>query len=158
MKETTKTALRAAAVLGVAFGLCVTGLVAADAKSNPIKEAMSKYNKAPKGTDPISKKAGAGQATKEDHNRLQLKFPPAAGFADLVLVFEPKERVEVNRLDRDTRLFPHLSQSTLDIGLARVDMPLGQIPAVLMPHQQEPLDGIADDDQHPTGSDFGKRC
>lgn len=66
MKETTKTALRAAAVLGVAFGLCVTGLVAADAKSNPIKDAMQKYNKAPKGTDPVCKKAGAGQASKEE--------------------------------------------------------------------------------------------
>ena len=66
MKESTQTALRAAAVLGVAFGLCVTGLIAADAKSNPIKEAMGKYNKAPKGTDPVCKKAGDGLATKEE--------------------------------------------------------------------------------------------
>ncbi len=65
MKDTTKTALRAATVLGVAFGLSVTGLIAADANS-PIKEAMQKYNKAPKGTDPVCKKAGAGQATKEE--------------------------------------------------------------------------------------------
>ncbi len=65
MKETTKTALRAAAVLGVAFGLCVTGLIAADAPG-PIKDAMQKYNKAPKGTDPVCKKAGAGQASKEE--------------------------------------------------------------------------------------------
>ncbi|MFA6546595.1 MAG: hypothetical protein WCS99_19420 [Limisphaerales bacterium] len=66
MKETTKTAIRAAAVLGVAFGLCVTGLIAADAKSSPIKDAMQKYHKAPKGTDPLCKKAGAGQASKEE--------------------------------------------------------------------------------------------
>lgn len=65
MKETTKTALRASAVLAVAFGLCVTGLTAADAK-NPIKDAMQKYHKAPKGTDPVCKKAGAGQASKEE--------------------------------------------------------------------------------------------
>jgi len=65
MKETTKTALRASALLAVAFGLCVTGLTAADAK-NPIKDAMQKYNKAPKGTDPVCKKAGAGTATKEE--------------------------------------------------------------------------------------------
>lgn len=65
MKESTKTALRAAAVLGVAFGLSVTGLIAADAK-NPIKDAMQKYHKAPKGTDPACKKAGAGQASKEE--------------------------------------------------------------------------------------------
>lgn len=66
MKETTKTALRASAVLAVALGLCVTGLTAADAKSSPIKEAMKKYHSAPKGTDPVCKKAGAGQATKEE--------------------------------------------------------------------------------------------
>ncbi|MFM8470165.1 MAG: hypothetical protein ACKODH_09380 [Limisphaerales bacterium] len=66
MKDSTKTALRAALVLGVAFGLCVTGLIAADAKSNPIKDAMQKYHKAPKGTDPTCKKAGAGQASKEE--------------------------------------------------------------------------------------------
>lgn len=66
MKATTKTVLRAAAVLGVAFGLCVTVLRAADAKSNSIKEAMQKYNKAPKDVDPICKRAGAGMATKEE--------------------------------------------------------------------------------------------
>ncbi len=66
MKETTKTALRATAVLAVAFGLCVTGLTAADAKSNPIKEAMKKYNAAPKGTDPVCKKASEGKASKEE--------------------------------------------------------------------------------------------
>jgi len=65
MKESTQTALRAALVLGVAFGLSVTGLIAADAK-NPIKDAMQKYHKAPKGTDPACKKAGAGQASKAE--------------------------------------------------------------------------------------------
>lgn len=65
MKDTTKTAIRAALVLGLALGLSVTGLIAADAK-NPIKDAMQKYNKAPKGTDPVCKKAGAGTATKEE--------------------------------------------------------------------------------------------
>jgi len=66
MKETTKTALRASAVLAVALGLCVSGLTAADAKSNPIKEAMKKYNSAPKGTDKICDKAAKGTATKEE--------------------------------------------------------------------------------------------
>lgn len=66
MKATTQTVLRAAAVVGVAFGLCATALTAADAPSNPIKEAMQKYNKAPKDVDPICKRAGAGQATKEE--------------------------------------------------------------------------------------------
>jgi len=66
MQETTKTALRASAVIAVAFGLCVTGLTAADAQSSPIKEAMKKYNAAPKGTDPVCKKAGEGKASKEE--------------------------------------------------------------------------------------------
>lgn len=65
MKETTKTALRASAVLAVAFGLCVTGLTAADAK-NPIKDAMQKYHKAPKGTEKTCEKAGKGTASKEE--------------------------------------------------------------------------------------------
>jgi hypothetical protein len=65
MKETTKTALRASAVLAVAFGLCVTGLTAADAK-NPIKDAMAKYHKAPKGTEKTCEKAGKGTASKEE--------------------------------------------------------------------------------------------
>ncbi len=66
MKESTQTALRATAVLGIAFGLCVTGLLAADAKISPIKDAMGKYNKAPKGTDPVCKKASEGLASKEE--------------------------------------------------------------------------------------------
>ena len=66
MKATTKTVLRAATVLGVALGLFTTRLPAADAPSSPIKEAMQKYNKAPKDVDPICKRAGAGQATKEE--------------------------------------------------------------------------------------------
>ncbi len=79
MKETTKTALRAATVLGVAFGLCVTGLLAADAKSNPIKEAMAKYNKAPKGTDPVCKKASDGQASKEEIKGMLAAYTAMAG-------------------------------------------------------------------------------
>ena len=66
MKETTKTALRATAVLAVALGLCVTGLTAADAKSNPIKDAMQKYHKAPKGTEKTSDKASKGTASTEE--------------------------------------------------------------------------------------------
>jgi hypothetical protein len=65
MKATTQSVFRAAAVLGVAFSLCATGLTAADG-SNPIKDAMQKYNKAPKGTDPVCKKASSGTATKEE--------------------------------------------------------------------------------------------
>lgn len=38
-------------------------LQAADAKDDPIKQAMKTYHKAPKGTDPISKRAGDGRAT-----------------------------------------------------------------------------------------------
>lgn len=66
MKSTLTTTLRATAMLGVALALCATGLRAADAQSNPIKDAMQKYNKAPKDVDPICKRAGEGKATKAE--------------------------------------------------------------------------------------------
>lgn len=78
MKDSTQTALRAVTVLGVAFGLSVTGLIAADAK-NPIKDAMQKYHKAPKGTDPVCKKAGAGQASKEEIKGMLAAYSAMAG-------------------------------------------------------------------------------
>ena len=47
------------------LGALVASDFAADAKS-PIKETMQKYHKAPKGTDPVCKKAQTGTATKEE--------------------------------------------------------------------------------------------
>jgi hypothetical protein len=55
------------------FAACVAGLVAgsaivwqtqaADAKDDPIKQVMQTYHKAPKGVDPICKKASDGKAS-----------------------------------------------------------------------------------------------
>lgn len=39
---------------------------AADKENNPIKDAMQKYHKAPRGQDHIAKKAANGAATKEE--------------------------------------------------------------------------------------------
>jgi hypothetical protein len=56
-------------VLTTAAALSVTVLFAADAakqKDNPTKEFMAKYHKAPKGTDPVAKRATMGKATMEE--------------------------------------------------------------------------------------------
>ena len=37
-----------------------------DAKDNPTKQFMAKYHKAPKGTDPVAKRATTGKATPEE--------------------------------------------------------------------------------------------
>jgi len=61
-----KAALKFIAIPSTAVAL-VFGAIAADAeKNNPTKEFMSKYHKAPKGVDPISKKASMGTATPEE--------------------------------------------------------------------------------------------
>jgi hypothetical protein len=98
----------------------------------------------------------AGQSGQEDHEGLELEFTPAASFADFVLVFEPKARVEFDGIGGDGGLFDHLSKGTLDIRFAGIDVPLRQIPAVLVPHQQEPLDRLTDNNQHTAGTNFGE--
>lgn len=50
----------------LANGVLAWQLNAADSKEDPIKEVMKKYHKAPKGTDPICKKAQDGLASKEE--------------------------------------------------------------------------------------------
>ena len=56
-------------ILTTAAALSVTVLFAADAakdKDNPTKEFMAKYHKAPKGADPVAKRATMGKATMEE--------------------------------------------------------------------------------------------
>jgi hypothetical protein len=43
----------------------------------------------------------------------------------------------------------------LNLGFTWIDVPLGQVPAVGMPHQQELADRLAADDQHTAGFDVG---
>ena len=55
-----QNAVRAAMILAVtiaAAGAFVWNAAAAEGKSNAIKDAMKAFNKAPKGIDPICKKA-----------------------------------------------------------------------------------------------------
>lgn len=61
-----KTLPVVAGVAALFLGVLVTSDYAADAKS-PIKETMQKYHKAPgKDVDPITKKAQAGAASKDE--------------------------------------------------------------------------------------------
>jgi hypothetical protein len=63
MKALSKLAL----ALTTAAALSVTVLLAAEEKKdNPTKEFMAKYHKAPRGTDPVAKRATMGKATMEE--------------------------------------------------------------------------------------------
>lgn len=66
MRDITKYLLTAGAAFGLLAGLTHTALSQDKGKDNPIKAAMQKYHKAPKGTDPTCKVAGEGKASKED--------------------------------------------------------------------------------------------
>ena len=61
------TVLAASLVLGGAF---VRQLQADDAKDDAIKEFMKAYHKAPKGVDPVCKKATQGKATPDELKKL----------------------------------------------------------------------------------------
>lgn len=67
MKSISRTLIVAAAVTAAFFTLSGAGLRAADAKPKyTIEEAMEKFHKAPKGTDPVCKKVSNGQGSKQD--------------------------------------------------------------------------------------------
>ncbi len=72
----------------VAALLATTGLTsqvnAADAKEDPIEEVMNAYHKAPKGTDPVCKKAVDGKATPEELKKL------VAGYKKMAAAKPPK--------------------------------------------------------------------
>lgn len=75
----------AACIAGVlASGAAVWQLHAADANEDAIKEVMKTYHKAPKGTDPICKKAMDGKASPEELKNL------VAGYKVLVGAKPPK--------------------------------------------------------------------
>lgn len=54
----------------LAGGALVWQLQAADAKEDAIKEFMKAYHKAPKGVDPVCKKATEGKATPDELKKL----------------------------------------------------------------------------------------
>lgn len=67
MRNSFKYLLAGGAAFALLAGLTNTALSQDKGKEKgPIKDAMQKYHKAPKGTDPVGKRAAGGQATKEE--------------------------------------------------------------------------------------------
>jgi hypothetical protein len=62
----THTPLVVAALASALTIAVASTLLAADAKKSPIKDVMQKYHKAPKGTDPVCKKASDGKASPDE--------------------------------------------------------------------------------------------
>ena len=58
----------------VALGGLAASLQAWDANEDAIKEVMKVYHKAPKGVDPICKKAADGKATTEELKKLAASY------------------------------------------------------------------------------------
>jgi hypothetical protein len=85
MKKLQYAAVISISTLIMTGGLCAWRLRAADAKDeDAIKQVMKTYHKAPKGTDPICKKAQDGRATPEEIKKL------VAGYKVLTTVKPPK--------------------------------------------------------------------
>jgi hypothetical protein len=86
-----KTLSKFTLVLTTAAALSVSVLIAADAakdnKDSPTKEFMAKYHKAPKGTDPVAKRATMGKATMEELKAL------AAGYHAMAKTKPPEGEI-----------------------------------------------------------------
>lgn len=77
MKQTVKKSLLPKVVLCsiiAALSAFVWQSSAADEKDDPIKKVMNTYHKAPRGTDPVSKKASDGKATPEELKQLTIAY------------------------------------------------------------------------------------
>lgn len=97
MKRTNKIVL-AACVAGLVTGGVVTWpLRAADAKEDPIAKVMNTCHKAPKGTDPICKKAIEGKASGEEIKKL------VAGYKVLTTA-KPAKGDEASWKEKTTKL------------------------------------------------------
>ncbi len=70
MKHYYRIAVAALAVAVLAGGALVRQAQGAESKEDAVKEFMKTYHKAPKGVDPVCKKAGDGQATAEELKKL----------------------------------------------------------------------------------------
>ena len=68
-----------------------------------------------------------------------------------VAIFVLKIRVNFDRIGRNARFLVQLTQRTLDLRLALVQMPFRQVPATRMSHQQERIHRLATQDQETTG-------
>jgi hypothetical protein len=67
MTNSLKPLIISVAVIGLVGGMWAS---AADKDKSPIKDFMQQCHKAPKGTDPLCKKAQDGNATKEELKKL----------------------------------------------------------------------------------------
>jgi cytochrome c2 len=84
MKKPNRVVL-AACIAGLMAGSALTWpLQAEDAKEDPIEKVMKAFHKAPKGTDPICKKALEGKASPEELKKL------VAGYKVLTTAKPPK--------------------------------------------------------------------
>lgn len=70
MKRSFNVLAVIAVVASLATGAWLSSSYAAEDKKDPVKEFMKAYHKAPKGVDPVCKKAGDGKATPDEIHKL----------------------------------------------------------------------------------------
>ena len=70
MNRSFRNHAAAAAVTAVAVGAWLSNVNAAEEKKNPVKDFMKACHKAPKGVDPVCKKAIDGKASAEEIHKL----------------------------------------------------------------------------------------
>ena len=66
MKALLKFLIATTVTASLSLTLLTTTRAADSEKDNPTKEFMAKYHKAPRGTDPVAKRATQGKATPEE--------------------------------------------------------------------------------------------
>jgi len=96
MKKQLAIGITAAVAALLTGGVFTTSLLAADAK-NPTKDFMKAYHKAPKGVDPVCKKASEGKATADELSKL------VAGYKAMSAAKPPKGE-ESSWKDKTTKL------------------------------------------------------
>jgi hypothetical protein len=78
MIKSMKIVLPLAAVFGLVVTMPVVRLLAADSDDGPIKQVMKTYHKAPKGVDPVCKKASDGKASSAEIKSLLAAYKTLA--------------------------------------------------------------------------------
>jgi len=74
MKLTTPALAVLCTAAGLGLGLLALRATAADADRDAIKDVMKTYHKAPKGVDPVCKRASDGKATPEELKKLVVAY------------------------------------------------------------------------------------
>lgn len=78
MTKSTKFALTLTTVCGLAVATFAARTLAAGGEDNPIKQVMKTYHKAPKGVDPVCKKASDGKASAAEIKNLVAAYKTLA--------------------------------------------------------------------------------